>query len=236
PLRRRLGLVVGQTGALVGFDEGIAFSAEVGGEEIEADDGDIEDAAGLLGDPPESGSHLIGDIADGSARVKVGRFSQGKGFSGGGDFVPIPSGLPDHPPRFIVDRNPGFPAGLLPELPVRLFDLLADGVAAVTGDADGGPFNGGHKGMVDDDDAKIPPFHVLLQNHLVSVSGGESAGPLHLLRCGDVYGDAFSLLTPEGFDEDRKSTRLNSSHVKISYAVFCLKKKTKYIRRSRLSR
>src|SRR5438874_3038586 len=26
-------------------------------------------------------------------------------------------------------------------------------------------------------------------------------------------------------DEDRKSTRLNSSHVEISYAVFCLKKK-----------
>src|SRR5207302_11306030 len=30
-----------------------------------------------------------------------------------------------------------------------------------------------------------------------------------------------------GGAEDRKSTRLNSSHVKISYAVFCLKKKTK---------
>src|SRR5699024_2060024 len=28
--------------------------------------------------------------------------------------------------------------------------------------------------------------------------------------------------------EDRKSTRLNSSHVSISYAVFCLKKKTAY--------
>src|SRR5690606_41519966 len=28
-------------------------------------------------------------------------------------------------------------------------------------------------------------------------------------------------------DTDRKSTRLNSSHVKISYAVFCLKKKNK---------
>src|SRR5256885_7236576 len=27
------------------------------------------------------------------------------------------------------------------------------------------------------------------------------------------------------FDEDRKSTRLNSSHLVISYAVFCLKKK-----------
>src|SRR3989442_5613898 len=33
---------------------------------------------------------------------------------------------------------------------------------------------------------------------------------------------------PANGDEktDRKSTRLNSSHVRISYAVFCLKKKT----------
>src|SRR5690606_39623865 len=30
---------------------------------------------------------------------------------------------------------------------------------------------------------------------------------------------------------DRKSTRLNSSHVKISYAVFCLKKRTPIYRR-----
>src|SRR5207249_12296809 len=29
----------------------------------------------------------------------------------------------------------------------------------------------------------------------------------------------------EEYDVDRKSTRLNSSHVSISYAVFCLKKK-----------
>src|SRR5690606_40547894 len=35
------------------------------------------------------------------------------------------------------------------------------------------------------------------------------------------------LPAPAGVPEDRKSTRLNSSHVKISYAVFCLKKKTK---------
>src|SRR2546427_3831457 len=28
----------------------------------------------------------------------------------------------------------------------------------------------------------------------------------------------------QGFGEDRKSTRLNSSHSQISYAVFCLKK------------
>src|SRR5207249_10803945 len=30
---------------------------------------------------------------------------------------------------------------------------------------------------------------------------------------------------PDVHAEDRKSTRLNSSHVSISYAVFCLKKK-----------
>src|SRR5690606_41784957 len=32
---------------------------------------------------------------------------------------------------------------------------------------------------------------------------------------------------PSGLRGDRKSTRLNSSHVTISYAVFCLKKKNK---------
>src|SRR5205814_10484989 len=31
----------------------------------------------------------------------------------------------------------------------------------------------------------------------------------------------------EGFEKDRKSTLLNSSHLGISYAVFCLKKKKK---------
>src|SRR5256885_13183405 len=32
---------------------------------------------------------------------------------------------------------------------------------------------------------------------------------------------------PHGFRGDRKSTRLNSSHLVSSYAVFCLKKKSK---------
>src|SRR3712207_7797722 len=32
--------------------------------------------------------------------------------------------------------------------------------------------------------------------------------------------------TTSRFQQDRKSTRLNSSHANISYAVFCLKKKT----------
>src|SRR5207253_9993954 len=44
--------------------------------------------------------------------------------------------------------------------------------------------------------------------------GLEAPGP------GDHYPD------PYANDKDRKSTRLNSSHVAISYAVVCLKKKT----------
>src|SRR5690606_8463150 len=44
--------------------------------------------------------------------------------------------------------------------------------------------------------------------------------------------DVINLETVKGYEHemvrlDRKSTRLNSSHVKISYAVFCLKKKIK---------
>src|SRR5207302_9351585 len=38
----------------------------------------------------------------------------------------------------------------------------------------------------------------------------------------DAVGQSF---VERAADIDRKSTRLNSSHVKISYAVFCLKKK-----------
>src|SRR5438874_7443468 len=39
-------------------------------------------------------------------------------------------------------------------------------------------------------------------------------------------GNALEVLVPIVEDKDRKSTRLNSSHVEISYAVFSLKKKT----------
>src|SRR2546426_6001086 len=40
-------------------------------------------------------------------------------------------------------------------------------------------------------------------------------------------GVAKSVRGPTGKGSDRKSTRLNSSHLVISYAVFCLKKKKK---------
>src|SRR5690349_24186091 len=48
----------------------------------------------------------------------------------------------------------------------------------------------------------------------------------------DPFANILEYIDPEKFlllpnTRDRKSTRLNSSHVEISYAVFCLKKKKK---------
>src|SRR3989442_11877427 len=44
------------------------------------------------------------------------------------------------------------------------------------------------------------------------------------------------LLLPLRNPGDRKSTRLNSSHVRISYAVFCLKKKKEKHKSKQISR
>src|SRR2546427_5099483 len=40
-----------------------------------------------------------------------------------------------------------------------------------------------------------------------------------------MLADDFETIIPSTLPRDRKSTRLNSSHSQISYAVFCLKKK-----------
>src|SRR2546430_11189674 len=52
---------------------------------------------------------------------------------------------------------------------------------------------------------------------IIAVAGGTFA-------FSDVH-DWSNLAAPSGSARDRKSTRLNSSHSQISYAVFCLKKK-----------
>src|SRR5690349_22374055 len=61
--------------------------------------------------------------------------------------------------------------------------------------------------------------------------GQESAGIVATdgagLRVEKGMGLVQDIFTPDVI-ADRKSTRLNSSHVEISYAVFCLKKKKKY--------
>src|SRR6266850_6703085 len=51
------------------------------------------------------------------------------------------------------------------------------------------------------------------------------------IACDTVQGDGARSVRP--FVRDRKSTRLNSSHLVISYAVFCLKKKNKNILRAK---
>src|SRR2546430_10967618 len=51
-------------------------------------------------------------------------------------------------------------------------------------------------------------------------------GAFAILRAPDLRpGEKEALVARETGEEDRKSTRLNSSHSQISYAVFCLKKK-----------
>src|SRR5690554_7517715 len=76
------------------------------------------------------------------------------------------------------------------------------------------------------------PYTTLFRSRNVAVDGlvQEQALALALLRCQADAGSDSGRDRPRGQrlavdPQDRKSTRLNSSHVRISYAVFCLKKK-----------
>src|SRR5437868_8069607 len=69
-------------------------------------------------------------------------------------------------------------------------------------------------GILDDLDAVAPGIEEIEERALDHLGAGRLGARLH---AGSVIDDK-----P---DIDRKSTRLNSSHVSISYAVFCLKKK-----------
>src|SRR5690349_23456085 len=65
---------------------------------------------------------------------------------------------------------------------------------------------------------------------VINIIGGLCIGTMmHGLPMADAT-KTYTLLTI-----DRKSTRLNSSHVEISYAVFCLKKKNKNRQTHRIS-
>src|SRR5690242_21208099 len=77
-----------------------------------------------------------------------------------------------------------------------------------------------------------------IQRSGIRLSTGETARLDFTLTVGDVREDVIvtgatpavraesaSLGAVVEHDQDRKSTRLNSSHMSISYAVFCLKKK-----------
>src|SRR5262245_64712112 len=74
---------------------------------------------------------------------------------------------------------------------------------------------------------------LMLAQYVVDEIGGEQhlasafllAGEAARDQAGDQRAVTKGALHQRGFG-DRKSTRLNSSHLGISYAVFCLKKKT----------
>src|SRR5437868_15008751 len=55
--------------------------------------------------------------------------------------------------------------------------------------------------------------------------GVKRNAPLKILALDDLRAGRFDDFSDLPQKSDRKSTRLNSSHVSISYAVFCLKKK-----------
>src|SRR5256885_7002679 len=82
---------------------------------------------------------------------------------------------------------------------------------------------------------EIAPF--TLANSVTDISGAERQDIRALAQRNqiEIAGIHWVLVKPEGLymncpdTRDRKSTRLNSSHLVISYAVFCLKKKNKYI-------
>src|SRR5690606_42018370 len=76
------------------------------------------------------------------------------------------------------------------------------------------------------------PYTTLFRSHVIAVFHGDVGNffrefNVSDIRFGQTNGNGLGWAIPFHYLADRKSTRLNSSHVKISYAVFCLKKKNK---------
>src|SRR3712207_8626993 len=72
------------------------------------------------------------------------------------------------------------------------------------------------------------PYTTLFRSHAVELALDQVGGRGELVDDGDLGGLQPVAVGVDGaavVGEDRKSTRLNSSHANISYAVFCLKKK-----------
>src|SRR3989442_7396766 len=82
-------------------------------------------------------------------------------------------------------------------------------------------------------DTATTEIYTLSLHDALPISGKYHPGAM-LAVWGGIYCDAvcralwFETIRPctQRRSRDRKSTRLNSSHVRISYAVFCLEKKT----------
>src|SRR3712207_8282152 len=73
------------------------------------------------------------------------------------------------------------------------------------------------------------PYTTLFRSPIAGILGDQQAATFgqacfEVGNAKNTYGTGNFMLLNTG-TEDRKSTRLNSSHANISYAVFCLKKK-----------
>src|SRR2546430_14358629 len=79
-----------------------------------------------------------------------------------------------------------------------------------------------------------PPSEGCSANTLqAAVEAQAAAGIMMVVAAGNSGSNCSTVTDPPS---DRKSTRLNSSHSQISYAVFCLKKKKNHIRTRQLQR
>src|SRR5690606_39715797 len=74
-----------------------------------------------------------------------------------------------------------------------------------------------------------PVRNELIKNHHIFTGSSSGKNTIRLLPPLNIPRKDLTLFLEsiQNVLTDRKSTRLNSSHVKISYAVFCLKKKNK---------
>src|SRR3712207_8819603 len=98
-----------------------------------------------------------------------------------------------------------------------------------------------HGGRFDEDGKPLTSHNFAIVDEVDNILIDEARTPLIISGAPEQAADYYAKFAklaktlkagkkPEGMDpktkkEDRKSTRLNSSHANISYAVFCLKKK-----------
>src|SRR5260221_8730775 len=89
------------------------------------------------------------------------------------------------------------------------------------------------------------PYTTLFRSHRLADDGALGfgvVGDFHAVAGSDGGGEqiarldgTFGRVGNHAKAQDRKSTRLNSSHTVISYAVFCLKKKKKKIKKTTIA-
>src|SRR5690606_41781124 len=108
---------------------------------------------------------------------------------------------------FVCSCDSHVPPPRLHAFPTRRSSDLANPQALLTVSGYAGPDARPHAGVMQE----------------IAISMGVDAERIRAFPQARDTAEEAALLAP--LLQDRKSTRLNSSHVKISYAVFCLKKK-----------